>query len=125
MVDNERIRRLVGEDADEDAVEQRLAELDDLDTRASRGMDADLETLGAVGNRTRWHILRLLVADGELTVGELDAVVGVSQSAISHALGDLHEAGLVARRSEGTWRHYRATDAAERLVNVLEELREE
>jgi DNA-binding transcriptional ArsR family regulator len=68
--------------------------------------------------------VKLLAAGGERTVGELDAVVGVSQSAISHALSDLADAGLVERRRDGTWRYYDTTDAAERLVAVLGELQE-
>lgn len=122
MVDRERLQRLVAAEGG-DGVEDRLTDLNDLDSRASEGMDADLDTLGAVANPTRYHVVRLLVEDGELTVGELDAIVEVSQSAISHALADLVEAGLVQRRREGTWRYYRATDAAERVVDVLADLR--
>lgn len=127
MSDRDRLRRLVateeGDDSDA-AVEGRLTDLNDLDTRASAGMEADLATLNALANPTRYHIVRLLVEDGELTVGELDAIVGVSQSAISHALSDLVEAGLAERRRDGTWRYYRSTDQAERIVGVLGELRE-
>jgi len=123
MVDRERIQRLV-ETEGGDSVEDRLTALNDLDSRASEGMDADLATLGAIANPTRYHVVRLLVKDGEVTVGELDAIVEVSQSAISHALGDLVDAGLVERRREGTWRYYRATDAAERVVDALADLRE-
>lgn len=126
MSNDDRLRRLVAaEDGDdsEPAVEGRLTELNDLDTRATAGMDADLSTLNALANPTRFHIVRLLAEDGELTVGELDAIVEVSQSAISHALGDLNEAGLVERRRDGTWRYYRSTDQAERIVDVLGELR--
>jgi DNA-binding transcriptional ArsR family regulator len=108
----------------DDAVDDRLAELDDLDTGVSDGMDAELATVKAVANPTRYRIVKLLAAGGERTVGELDAVVGVSQSAISHALSDLADAGLVERRRDGTWRYYDTTDAAERLVAVLGELQE-
>jgi DNA-binding transcriptional ArsR family regulator len=126
-MDDDRLRRLVeaegGEESD-DAVDARLAELDDLDTGVSDGMDAELATVKAVANPTRYRIVKLLAAGGERTVGELDAVVGVSQSAISHALSDLADAGLVERRRDGTWRYYDTTDAAERLVAVLGELQE-
>jgi DNA-binding transcriptional ArsR family regulator len=126
-MDDDRLRRLIeaegGEESD-DAVDARLAELDDLDTGVSDGMDAELATVKAVANPTRYRIVKLLAAGGERTVGELDAVVGVSQSAISHALSDLADAGLVERRRDGTWRYYDTTDAAERLVAVLGELQE-
>lgn len=119
MTDNDSLRRLVEAEGDDGDVDARLTELDELDTTVAAGMDAELATLTALANPTRYRIVKLLAAGGERTVGELDAVVGVSQSAISHALSDLAGAGLVARRSEGTWRYYRTTDAAERLVDVL------
>lgn len=127
MPEHDRLRRLVaaeeGDDSDE-ALEGRLTDLNDLDTRASTGVDADLAILNALANPTRYHVVRLLVEDGELTVGELDAIVEVSQSAISHALSDLVETGLVDRRRDGTRRYYRSTDLSERVVEVLGELRD-
>jgi len=45
--------------------------------------------------------------------------VDVSDSAVSHALSELTDAGLVARRKEGKWRYYRTTDKAERLLGAL------
>lgn len=128
MSEYERLRRLVaGDDGDtEAALERRLTELDDIDDAAAVGLDGDLRTLKALGNRTRYRIVRVLVAaDREaLTVGELDAVLAVSQSAISHALATLADAGLVERRSEGTWRYYTDTERARRLVAALEATRD-
>lgn len=124
MAEHDRLERLVAAEG-EDTLEERLAALDDLEDEASRGLDADLDVLGALAGETRYFLVRLLVAaDRELTVGELDAVVGVSQSAISHALGELSAAGLVERRRKGTWRYYRPTDRVERLVAVLGAIRE-
>jgi len=127
MVDDDSLQRLVEAEegaSGEDAVDARLAELDELDSRVAAGMDAELATVSALANPTRYHIVKLLSAGGERTVGELDAVVGVSQSAISHALSDLSDAGLVERRREGTWRYYDTTDDAERLLDLLDELRD-
>ena len=129
MSEYDRLKRLVaaeeGDDAEE-ALEARLTELDDLDDEASVGLEADLRALSALANRTRYHIVRVLVqADAdELTVGELDAILDVSQSAGSHALAELLDAGLVSRRSEGTWRYYTASDRARDLVETLESTRD-
>jgi DNA-binding transcriptional ArsR family regulator len=49
----------------------------------------------------------------------------VSASAVSHALSDLHDAGLVTRRQAGTWRYYAPTDRAVALLDALDSTREE
>jgi DNA-binding transcriptional ArsR family regulator len=123
MPETERLRRLA--DADDEDVDERLAALDDLESRADDGLAADLAILDALAGRTRYRLVRLLLAaeGGELAVAELDAVLAVSQSAISHALADLSDAGLVEARNRGPWRYYRATDAAERLVAALADVR--
>jgi DNA-binding transcriptional ArsR family regulator len=48
----------------------------------------------------------------------------VSESAVSHALADLVDAGLVDRRKAGKWRYYRTTDRAARLLDALDATRE-
>jgi len=44
----------------------------------------------------------------------------VSDSAISHALSQLTDAGLVTRRKEGKWRMYRATPRANAVLVALD-----
>jgi ArsR family transcriptional regulator len=84
----------------------------------------DVAMLSALGNDTRYELLRLIAAAEEgVCVCELEAAVGVSQSAVSQALSRLHETGLVNRRKEESWRYYRATETAERLLNTLDDLR--
>jgi len=125
----DRLRRLLaeqlGECRDED-LEQRLAELDDLEAATPlSAAAADAEVFAALGSETRYRLARLLVAaEGRLCVCELSAVVDVSDSAVSHALGDLVEAGLAERTRQGRWSYYRATDRAERLVAALDATRE-
>ncbi|MFB6297855.1 MAG: ArsR/SmtB family transcription factor [Salinirussus sp.] len=86
--------------------------------------DVDLTALKTLGNSTRYAIVRLLkTADRELCVCEINPVVDVSDSAISHALSDLHDAGLVTRRKEGTWRYYGTTPRAEAMLEALDETR--
>jgi DNA-binding transcriptional ArsR family regulator len=67
-----------------------------------------------LGEPVRRRILELL-ADGELTSGEVTAVVreefGISQPAVSQHLGVLRDSGFATARPEGTRRLY-AVDPA-------------
>ena len=58
--------------------------------------------------------------DDELCVCELSPLLDVSDSAISHALSKLTDAGLVTRRKEGKWRMYRATPRANAVLVALD-----
>ncbi|MDR9380536.1 MAG: metalloregulator ArsR/SmtB family transcription factor [Natronomonas sp.] len=124
----ERIERLIADELGaccEADVADRLDSLRAYRSEIPARSDADLTALKALGNDTRHTIVRLLnAADRELCVCEINPVVDVSDSAISHALSDLYDAGLVARRKEGTWRYYEPTDRAEALLAALDETRE-
>jgi len=119
-----RLRRLLadelGECCEED-VERRLADLESLADDAFA--DDDTQSVFAVlGNDTRYRLARALsVADDERCVCELEALVDVSESAVSHALSDLVDAGLVARRKDGNWRYYESTDLADGVFAAAEE----
>ena len=106
-----------------ESVSERLDELAGLEATIEGGVtDSDLAVFSTLGNQTRHRLARLLVAaDGELCVCELNAAADVSESAVSHALTDLREAGLVSRRKDGRWRMYRATPLATALLSALEE----
>ncbi|MEE6208908.1 metalloregulator ArsR/SmtB family transcription factor [Salarchaeum sp. III] len=123
----ERLERLIteeiGECCDGD-VADRLDSLRAYQSAAPTNADAEVTALKTLGNDTRYDITRLLTAaDRELCVCEISPVVDVSDSAISHALSDLHDAGLVTRRKDGTWRYYEVTDRAEALLSALDETR--
>lgn len=116
-----RIRRLITDeigDCCEDDVEQRLDELQSL--AESTFEDDGIRPIFAVlGNETRYRLARTLaVAEEELCVCELEPLVDVSESAVSHALSDLVDAGLITRRKDGNWRYYTATDLAETLFET-------
>jgi DNA-binding transcriptional ArsR family regulator len=103
---------------------ERIETLESLSDSADAG--GDLQVLSALSDDTRYRLASLLAAaDGELCVCELTAVVDVSDSATSHALGDLHDAGLVTRRKDGQWRYYDATERTERVLDALDETRGE
>jgi ArsR family transcriptional regulator len=59
----------------------------------------------AFSERTRLRLLHLLL-DGEMCVGDLVAILGISQPRVSQHLAYLRNAGMVARRKEGLWSYY-------------------
>lgn len=127
--ETDRLRRFMTqqvEDCCEADVEARIETLRGYRSTIGETPEADLAALKTLGNETRHRIARLLAAaDEELCVCEITPAVDVSDSAISHALSDLHDAGLVTRRKEGRWRHYGTTARAESLLAALDESRGE
>lgn len=97
---------------------------------ALRGMppreeiEAASELLKAVGYPVRMSILSAL-ANRELCVCDLQAILGMSQSAVSHQLRTLRAAHLVKYRREGKTVHYSlADDHVRKLLKVsLEHVR--
>jgi len=63
-------------------------------------------TLKAAGEATRLRLL-LLIAEAELTVSDLTAILRQSQPRLSRHLRLLAEAGLVQRYREGSWAFFR------------------
>ena len=64
-----------------------------------------------------------LALDGERTVGELTAVVGLSQSALSQHLAVLRQQGIVTTRREGLNVFYTIADPRTRaLMQALEHI---
>lgn len=94
--------------------------LDIARLEASAGAAARL--LRALANERRLMILCQLT-EGERSVGELQPMVGVSQSALSQHLAVLRDEGLVATRRQGQTVWYRIDDpAAVRVVATLAEI---
>jgi ubiquinone/menaquinone biosynthesis C-methylase UbiE len=73
-----------------------------------------LTALQAVGEATRLRML-LLLAEAELTVSELVAILGQSQPRVSRHLKLLVEAGLAERSREGAWAFFRLTEDGRRF----------
>ena len=119
------IEAQLGECCEADVTER----LDWLETRAAAAdetADGDVETLDTLGDATRYRLARILAtADRELCVCELQPVADVSESALSHALADLRDAGLATRRKESRWRYYEATARARAIFDALDDTREE
>jgi ubiquinone/menaquinone biosynthesis C-methylase UbiE len=82
-------------------------------------------TLKAAAEATRLRLL-MLIADAELTVTDLTAILRQSQPRLSRHLRLLAEAGLVERHREGSWAFFRlgeagsAADIARALIARLD-----
>ena len=77
-------------------------------------------TLRAMGNGRRLMMLCRLVEHGEVSVGALAEMLGLSQSAMSQHLAKLRDEGLVAFRRDGQTLHYRiADDRVASLIGAL------
>ena len=79
--------------------------------------------LKLIGNENRLLILCRLIAEREMSVGDLAAAVGLSQSALSQHLARMREEGIVAARREGQAIHYRIADPnARRVIALLKDI---
>jgi ArsR family transcriptional regulator len=97
-----------------------LVQFDLADFQASAARAAQL--LRALGNERRLMILCQL-GEAERSVGGLQPLVGLTQSALSQHLKVLREEGIVATRREGQTIWYRIADpAAVRVVATLAEI---
>jgi DNA-binding transcriptional ArsR family regulator len=70
------------------------------------------ERFRVLGDSTRLAILRVLLAEGELNVGQLVERLDTSQANISKHLKILHDARIVARRPQGTSAYYSVSDTS-------------
>lgn len=78
------------------------------------------ELFRALGHPARIRLLQVLDA-GELTVGALQAELGLDSSSTSQHLAALRRQGLVAGRRDGTSVHYSVKDR--RVLAILETAR--
>ncbi len=94
-----------------------------IDAEAMREHAAEAaRVLKALANERRLLLLCHLV-EGERSVGELNARVDLSQSALSQHLAVLREDGLVNTRREGQTIYYALADGpAQRILSTLHQL---
>ncbi|MEO6629958.1 MAG: metalloregulator ArsR/SmtB family transcription factor [Aquihabitans sp.] len=69
-----------------------------------------------LGEPNRIRILYALLEAGELCVCDLAAVVGVSETVVSHSMRLLRAAGIVRNRRGGRMIYYRLDDAHVRML---------
>lgn len=88
-----------------------------------KDMAQALQTLSALANEQRLQILCLLAQDWEMTVGQLNEKLELSQSALSQHLAKLRGQGYVETRKEGLNVFYRiGKDDVLRILELLHEL---
>jgi DNA-binding transcriptional ArsR family regulator len=76
----------------------------------------------ALGNESRLMILCML-AEGECSVGELNELIPLSQSALSQQLARLRQQGIVSTRRESQTIYYSLADGpADRVVRLLHDI---
>ena len=76
----------------------------------------------ALGNESRLMILCVL-AEGERSVGDLNTMVPLSQSALSQQLARLRQQKLVTTRRESQTIYYALADGpADRVINLLHDI---
>jgi DNA-binding transcriptional ArsR family regulator len=79
--------------------------------------------LRLIGNENRLLILCRLIAEKEMSVGDIADAVGLSQSALSQHLARMRAQKVVAARREGQAIFYRIADSgARRIVQLLKEI---
>lgn len=79
------------------------------------------EFFRALGHPARVRVLELL-KDGEMTVGDLQAELGIDSSGTSQHLSAMRRQGMLEARKEGTSVYYRVRDP--RIFQLLESARQ-
>lgn len=94
------------------------AEIRELEASASEAS----QLLSALANERRLLIL-CHIAGEEMSVGEIQSLLGISQSALSQHLAVLREQGLVATRRVSQTIYYRlASPEAQRIIETLADI---
>lgn len=93
-----------------------------LGTQMQAQAEQAAELLKALSNPQRLRVMCLLI-DGERTVGEINAEVELSQSALSQHLAVLREGGWVQTRRESQNVYYSVTEGpVQRLIQTLHDI---
>ena len=74
--------------------------------------------LKAVADQNRLKLLACM-KKGKVCVCDFVDVLGVSQPAVSQHLRKLKEAGIIAERKVGTWKHYRIKEEQTPLMQGI------
>ena len=82
-------------------------------------MSNRVRLLGALADPTRLRILAAL-RENELSVAELQEVLGVGQSRISNHLSQLKSVGLLRDRREGQKAYYRRAEMGREIWSLAE-----
>lgn len=87
--------------------------------RQDAGLQQALIQAEALANENRLLSLALLRRRGSLCACEIQAALGCTNATVSHHMGQLEDAGLVATEKQGKWKHYELTGEGRRLVGEV------
>ena len=94
----------------------------DIQTFEAKAAEAT-KMLKLLANEHRLLVLCRLVAEREMTVGDIAGTVGLSQSALSQHLAKMRDDGLVATRRDGQTIYYRLADKnVARVLTLLKNI---
>ncbi len=86
--------------------------------------EATAELFRTLGDATRVRIVNLLATTDEpVCVCNLVEPLGLSQPTVSHHLGKLVGAGLLAREQRGRWAYFSLTEGATTRLTALVDLK--
>lgn len=83
-----------------------------VDTSIPPGEARAIRVAKALGDPTRFRLLRVIAARPEVSCAELTALLRLAQATISHHLKVLSDAGLVSVERRGQFHHYRVVPGA-------------
>lgn len=88
-----------------------------------RHLTSAVHLLKSLSNVRRLTVICILHNEGEKTVGELEKIVGLSQSALSQHLARLRKDGLVSTRRDAQAIYYKISDtAADKMLECLHDI---
>ncbi len=84
-------------------------------------MENEAAVFKILADPTRLRLMVLLSIQGETCVCKLAEALNAPDFKISRHLGIMRSAGLVEARREGTWMHYKLSNARNRLEECLQQ----
>ena len=84
-------------------------------------MENEAAVFKVLADPTRLRLMVLLSIQGETCVCKLAEALNAADFKISRHLGIMRSAGLVEARRQGTWMHYKLSNARNRLEECLQE----
>jgi ArsR family transcriptional regulator len=84
-------------------------------------MENEAAVFKVLAEPTRLRLMVLLSIQGETCVCKLGQALDVPDFKVSRHLGIMRSAGLVEARREGTWMHYKLSNARSKLEKCLQE----
>lgn len=79
---------------------------DDVQLLADQSIEERTKIFKALGDPNRLQMLHLLAQVEDICTCEFQGILGLSQPSVSYHTKVLLDAGLIERRTRGSWSHY-------------------